>query len=124
MDDKYTNRTVEEVLEHHIKYLGEGNLEETLKDYTDESYLINPNGVVCGLDELRAFFDDSIRNCLPPDTIQKFVCKRVHGDLAYIVWNAESRFYSVPFGTDSFVIRNGHIVMQTFAGIMKEVEKS
>ena len=119
----YNNRTVEEVLEHHIKYLGEGDLGETLKDYTDESYLINPNGVVCGLDQLRDFFYDSIHNALPPETKQTFTCKRVYGDLAYIVWNADSPYYDVPFGTDTFVIRYGHIVMQTFAGIMKEVPK-
>lgn len=119
MSQSLSGRTVEEVLEHHIKYLAEGNLEEVLLDYNDDSYLINTNGIVIGKDALKEFFRDSIENCLPPDTKQTIEVKRIHGELAYIVWKAESKYYHVPFGTDTFVIRGGKIIMQSFAGIMK-----
>lgn len=121
MSQSLTDRTVEEVLEHHIRTLAAGELEEVLKDYCEESCLLNMNGAVRGLDALRAFFKDSIENCLPPDARQEVTVKRISGEMAYIVWNADSRFYHIPMGTDTFIIRGGKIVMQSFAGIMEEV---
>ena len=41
--------------------------------------------------------------------------QEVRGETAYIVWNAESKKYRFPLGTDTFVIKNGKIVSQTFA---------
>jgi hypothetical protein len=40
----------------------------------------------------------------------------VDGEHAYIFWKAESDNYDVPLGTDTFVIRDGKIVFQSFAG--------
>lgn len=37
------------------------------------------------------------------------------GDVAYIVWSAETPAARVPVGTDTFVVRNGKIVVHTFA---------
>ena len=119
----YSSRSTLEVLEHHIKYLAEGKLEEVLLDYNDDSFIINMGGVVNGKQAIRAFFKDSIEKALPPDTDQTFTVKHVHGELAYIIWNAKSRFCSIPFGTDTFVVKNGHIVMQSFAGIIEEKNK-
>lgn len=118
MQDAYFSRTTQQVLEHHIHHLGAGNLEEVLLDYAPDAKLINMGGLVQGLKELRAFFQNSIETALPPDTKQTILAKHVAGELAYIVWEADSRFYNVPFGTDTFVIRDGKIVLQTFAGVM------
>jgi len=35
---------------------------------------------------------------------------------AYIVWHGESEKYRLSFGTDTFVVRGGTIVLQSFAG--------
>ena len=40
----------------------------------------------------------------------------VDGAHAYIVWRGESEKYRLPFGTDTFVVRDGKIVFQSFAG--------
>lgn len=113
-------RTTEEVLEHHILYCNGANLEETLVDYCDETTLINMGGPKHGLDEIRAFFADSMTTCLPAETKYETIHKYVDGEMGYIVWKAESPFYSVPYGTDTFIIRNGKIVQQTFAGILEK----
>lgn len=118
MQDALAARTPQQVLEHHIYHLAAGNLEEVLLDYAPDAKLVNMGGLVQGHEQLRAFFKDSIENALPPDTRQTVTIKHVFGELAYIVWEADSRFYNVPFGTDSFVIREGKIILQTFAGIM------
>jgi len=119
----YSSRSTLEVLDHHCKYLAEGNLEEVLADYNEDSFIINMGGVVNGKAALREFFKSNIEGLLPPDTEQTFTVKHVHGELGYIIWNAKSRFCTIPYGTDTFVVKKGHIVMQSFAGIIEEAKK-
>ena len=38
------------------------------------------------------------------------------GDTAYIMWKAESADNVFEIGTDTFIVQNGKIVTQTFAG--------
>ena len=75
-------------------------------------------GPVVGIDNIREFFIDDIENCLPPETTYETLQQYVHGDMAYVTWKAESPYYSVPYGTDTFFIKDGQIVKQTFAGIL------
>ena len=117
-----TKRTTLEVLEHHNHYLQAGNLEETLADYNEDSVIINMGGPVIGIDNIREFFIDDIENCLPPETTYETLQQYVHGDMAYVTWKAESPYYSVPYGTDTFFIKDGKIVKQTFAGILIKKE--
>jgi hypothetical protein len=42
----------------------------------------------------------------------------VKGDVAYIVWSAESGKSSVPLATDTYLARFGKIVVQTFTAEM------
>jgi hypothetical protein len=41
--------------------------------------------------------------------------EHIAGDIAYIAWRASCATAEVALGTDTFVIRNGKIVAQTFA---------
>jgi len=118
--DVLEKRTVEEVLEHHIVNLAKGDVAQVVRDYAADAFIINPFGIVRGRDELTDFFRNSVDNVLPPDTVMEITCKRIAGEVAYIVWSAESRFYSIPLGTDTFIIKNGKIVAQTFAGLMNK----
>jgi hypothetical protein len=118
IDEKRLKRTVDEVLDHHIRVLAAGFVDEVVYDYADGATIITSDGVVHGLDEIRKFFTNSVANVLPPSSISTFHKKITCGEVAFIVWSAESPFYSIPFGTDTFVIRDGQIVEQTFAGIL------
>jgi hypothetical protein len=40
----------------------------------------------------------------------------VDGDTAYIVWKAETANNLFEIGSDTFIVKNGKIVTQTFAG--------
>jgi ketosteroid isomerase-like protein len=111
-------RTVREVFEHHIRHLQAGDLEGTLEDYGDDSVIVNMGGAVRGLSEIRAFFRNSIDACLPPETTYRQLFLHFTEDIAYSVWSAESPFCSVPYGVDTFFIRGGRIVRQSFAGIL------
>jgi hypothetical protein len=49
-----------DVLNHHLSAFGEGNVEEILKDYTEDSIILHPDGVVKGLQQIEAFFTEVI----------------------------------------------------------------
>ena len=123
MSSMLENRSTREVVDHHNYYLQHGDLEETLKDYDENSVIINMGGVVKGMAEIRAFFEDDINNCFPPETTYETLQYYVHDNLGYVVWTAESPYYSVPYGTDTFLVKDGKILRQTFAGILNAKTK-
>jgi ketosteroid isomerase-like protein len=100
------------VLDHHLKAFGVG-LDELMKDYTDASTIIGPEGPIRGTAAIRKMFQ-GLLGALPADFIPKLAITRreVHGDVAYIAWNVPPY---CPLGTDTFVVRNGKIAVQTFA---------
>jgi hypothetical protein len=40
----------------------------------------------------------------------------MEGEIAFITWTAETADNTYEFGTDTFVVRDGKILVQTFAG--------
>ena len=108
-------RTTEEVLNHHLQAFGEG-LESILSDYDENSCVISPQGSFRGLAEIREFFTAFVTS-LPEGFMDSFnlTSTEIDGELAYITW--ESKPYA-PFGTDTFIVRNGMILYQTFGAFM------
>jgi ketosteroid isomerase-like protein len=108
--------STEDVLNHHLQSFGSGDVDETMKDYTDDSVLITPDGVLRGLDELRAAFETFYGGLFRPGTYE-FEMDRieVEGEVAFIVWHSSNEGAEVPLGTDTFLIRDGKIAVQTFA---------
>lgn len=108
--------TTQAVLDHHLQAVAAGDVQGILRDYTDESVLLTPNGTLKGLQALTEFFSGFGSGM--PDFMDGFRMLRqeVVGDVAYIVW--ESPKY-VLLGTDTFVVRNGKIATQTFAAYLR-----
>jgi ketosteroid isomerase-like protein len=104
--------STEATLAHHLQAFAEG-IEAILSDYTEESILFTPNGVIRGLDELRTFFEGFIKNS-PPELFEalKFLRQDIEGEVAYTVWKAEPY---IKMATDTFVVREGKILVQTVA---------
>ena len=44
----------------------------------------------------------------------------IEGDVAYIAWHSANHGADVTLGTDTFVVRDGKIAVQTFAANMVE----
>ena len=105
----------EATLTHHLQAFNEG-IDAIMLDFTPESVLFTPDGLLRGLDPIRAFFDTFL-NTAPPELLQAMTLIRqdVHGDVAYIVWKAEPY---IPLATDTFVVRDGKIIVQTFAALL------
>jgi len=89
---------------------------ELLTDYTSESAIMTPNGVITGLASLKAFFEGFISGA-PAGFVAAIQPTRqdIHGEVAYVLWSANP---FAPLGTDTFVVRDGKIAYQTFAAYM------
>ena len=113
-----TNATAvtRDILAHHLKCFGKLDLAGIMTDYNDDSILFTPDGVLRGTAALRQFFADLFEELAKPGTSFELLRREVSGAIAYIVWTAESADYCVEFATDTFIIQNGKIAIQTYAG--------
>jgi hypothetical protein len=110
-----TTTIAEDVFHHHIGSLGNNDLEELMKDYTEQSELWTPNGAIVGLEAISSFYSYAFTLFPKGKTsfdIQKLIAD---DDKVYIVWTADSSVVNVSFGTDSFYIRDGKILWQSTA---------
>lgn len=84
-----------------------------MRDYTNDSVLITPDGVLRGLVEIRPFFERFLADS-PPELLAAvtMVRQEYQNEIAYILWKAEP---FIPLATDTFLIRDGKIITQTFA---------
>ncbi|MDH4089156.1 MAG: nuclear transport factor 2 family protein [Cyclobacteriaceae bacterium] len=106
-----------EVLDHHWKAFQANDLEETMADYTEESILITPDRTFKGLDQIRKNFVDAFV-AFPTDSATLQLNKSIVSEnVGYIIWQASTPSFILTFATDTFIIHNGKIVRQTYAGI-------
>jgi len=105
-----------DVLHHHLAAFGAGDVDEILKDYTDDSLLMTADGTIKGLGPLREAFTGFFGGLFAPGTYDFVMdASHVEGEVAYIVWHANCASAEVALGTDTFVVRDGKIAVQTFA---------
>lgn len=110
-----------EVLDHHWETFKANDLDGVMADYTDESVLITPDKTFKGLAEIRENFVYAF-SLFPKDSSTLQLDKSiVQQDVGYIIWQATAPKIKVTFGTDTFIIQNGKIVRQTFAGVMSRM---
>ena len=104
--------STQDTLMRHLNALA-GGVDTIMRDYTESSVLLTPQGPHRGLAGIRAFFAGFLA-ASPPELLAAFTLERqdVVGEVAYIVWKAEPY---IPLATDTFVIRDGKILVQTFA---------
>jgi hypothetical protein len=79
---------------------------------------VTPDGVLHGRDEIRALFEELLP-ALPRPSNSEMKHQHIDGEVAYIVWAGQSEQLDVSFATDTFVVRDGKIVLQTFAAQME-----
>ena len=101
----------EEILNHHVSAFVETDLDEIMKDYTERSELLTPQGSVSGLDAIRSWFGE-IFKIAPKGSTLDVKQTLIRDNVAYIVWAGESSFVSIPFGVDTFIMENDKILYQ------------
>lgn len=104
----------EAVVKQHMVALGKGDMDAVMADYAANAILCSPQGMARGHAEIRATIEPFVKNILPPGSDFKLQKMLVDGEVAYIAWAAESAGFRMPLGTDTFVVRDGKIVAQTF----------
>ena len=108
--------TTQKVLAHHLEFFGKLDLAATMADYADEATFFSQGGVLHGSDAIRRFFGTLFEEFEKPGMSFDLLQQEVDGEIAYIVWKAESADNLFEIGTDTFIVRNRKIVTQTFAG--------
>ncbi|HMM16098.1 MAG TPA: hypothetical protein PKC47_00980 [Petrimonas sp.] len=103
-----------------LKVRTDGSNRAGILNYCEDSIIVTQDGVIQGMPALRQFFKSSMENCFPAGTKWESVYTQIYGEMAYTVWKAESELCVAPFGTDTFIIRNGKIIQQSFAGIIEK----
>ncbi|MEM9777475.1 MAG: nuclear transport factor 2 family protein [Chloroflexota bacterium] len=113
--------SVEEVLNHHLAGFSSGDVDMVMEDYTEESVLIMPDGTYKGLDSIRAVFAGLFSGLFKLGTYE-FTMDRtdITGDIAYIVWHSTNAGVDVKLGTDTFLVTDGKIAVQTFAAFLQD----
>ena len=106
--------TTQDVLTHHLNCFGD--IAGTMADYTAESRFFTPDGLLRGSEAIRGFFVRSFEEFAKPGMSFEMLRQEVEGETAYIVWRAETADNIFELGSDTFIVRNGKIVTQTFAG--------
>lgn len=106
--------TTGEVLAHHLKAIGERNLDDLVGEYSADAVIFAPQGVSKGPEQIRGFFAEALK-LFTPEVLATFKMARqeVDGDFAYIFWSAAP---TIVMAQDTFCVRDGKIVMQSFAG--------
>ena len=107
-----------EVWKHHLQAWEARSIEAIVSDYSDESVLILNNEIFRGPEQigqvftqLFKIFDAGVNRIKTPVLYDRFV---------YITWHFTPRGKEEIFGTDTFVIEEGKIILQTIASPLYE----
>jgi len=108
-----TRQTLNVMNRHLDAFLTNQGVDAIVRDYGEDAILYAPDSVYRGVDEIRRFFKGFLGN-LPDKGLQLFRMRtqEAHGEVGYIVWSIGEL---IPLGTDTFVIKDGKIVQQTYA---------
>jgi len=98
------------VVDRHMAALQSGDIDRVMEDYTDESvFIINLGGVFTGRDAIRPFFEASAGMPGFAET-----SAFAEGDTYLVTWTADG----IGFGSDTIVVRDGKIAVQTVVVVM------
>jgi ketosteroid isomerase-like protein len=103
--------STQEVFDHHLQAFSAG-IDALVSDYTEDSAIVLADRTVQGLAGIRQFFADFLAGARPAFW-ESFSIRRatVEGDVAYLLWEAKP---FVAMATDTLLVRNGKILLQTY----------
>lgn len=116
-DHSINEAQTQSVLDHHWETFINNDLEGVMEDYSEESILITPNGTYRGLEEIRGNFINAFKAFPTQQATLTLTESLAVKDVGYILWEADTPAFILSYATDTFIIRNGKIIRQTFAGV-------
>lgn len=107
--------TTSDVVQQHMSAFYKKDLEAVVADYASDAVLFVRGGPLRGLSAIKPFFKAFLSEFSKPGSKFSMQEQYADGDYAYILWNAETADNTYEAATDTFVVRNGKIVAQSFA---------
>jgi ketosteroid isomerase-like protein len=107
--------TTGDVLDQHLRCFGENDLDGVVADYSSDAVLFVPDRPLKGPAAIKPFFQAFLAEFAKPGASLSMRERYVDGEYAYILWSAETADNSYEAATDTFVVRDGKIVAQSFA---------
>jgi ketosteroid isomerase-like protein len=104
----------QDVIDQHLKSFYEQDLDMLLADYTPDAVLFIPERPLRGPQAIKPFFESFFSEFAKPGASFSMRQQMVAGEYAYISWTAETADNWYESATDTFVVRNGKIVAQSF----------
>jgi len=115
--------TTTDVLNRHLGSFAEHDLDGVLADYSPDVVFFAPSGALKGPGAIKPLFQNLMAEFRKPGASFTLHQRSIDGDHAYIIWTAETADNSYLFATDTFVVRGGKIVAQSFAANIKPKPK-
>ncbi len=112
-----------EVLAHHWQAFIQNNMEEVMADYTQESVLITPDRTYKGLKEIQENFKNAYQTFPRERTTFGLNKSVIAGEVGYILWQAKTPTLDLTYASDTFIIRDGKIISQTYAGVARALQE-
>ena len=103
------------VLDHHLQCFGARDVPGILADFAQDARIFTPTGVLRGAESMTSLFQGFFAEFAKPGARLDLQVQLVDGDVAYIIWTAETADNTYELGTDTFVVRDGKILVQTYA---------
>lgn len=113
-----TSQQTEQTLHNHLQAAEQGDVDAIVADYAEDAVIFTPDGILRGRDEIRSLFEELVAD-FPPGSTVEMKQQIVDGELAYLVWAGASEKLDIPLATDTLIVRDGKIVMQTFTAQME-----
>jgi putative intracellular protease/amidase len=111
------NRSTVEVINDHLERRVGGDLDGDLEhNYAPDVLLLCEHGPMHGREAIRKSAEQLARQI--PDASFEYE-KVIEKEYALVFWRADSRVARAEHGVDSFVVRDGRIVMQSVAYVLQ-----
>jgi ketosteroid isomerase-like protein len=107
-------KSTDDVIDHHLKAIAQGDVNAVLSDYAPDAVLFRSDGIFKGVDGIRPVFEKFVAEFQNPGTTSNTKQRLVAGDYGYMLWTAETHDNIYELATDTFVVRDGKIVAQSF----------
>ena len=107
--------TTQAVLDHHRLCFAARDLEGLLSTYAPDAVMFTQMGPLRGVEALKGMFTGLFAEFAKPTSAMQTKVLTVDGDYAYTVWSADTADNVYELASDTYVVRDGKIVMQSYA---------
>jgi SnoaL-like domain len=107
--------STKDVIDNHVRRFRDGDIEGILADYSTDAIFFTPAGALKGRSEIKTLFQTLLAEFGKPGASENVHTAIFEGDYAYLVWSGETADNLYELATDTFIVRNGKIAVQSFA---------